>query len=205
MKKIINLTALLLTACLIAPVVFADDPFGFDINVSPAKYDYCFSSNEWENVSYYCTNAPKPHPEFTDYLLWYIDDIGLCRLEANGRNIENDDYGLRTIEKIEQIKEQLKKKYGEPTLQTDFLRSVVSIYDGQPYRLEDAVERVRQEKLDDSYFWFPPEYKQVGNVVELSLTASAVNSSTGILSLAFEYPNLEACLQRRDDQASDAF
>lgn len=196
MIKVINLNALLITTSLMAPVSFADDPFGFDINVSPAKYDYCSLTDKG---NFKCTNAPKPHPEFEDYYLWFIDDMGLCRLVAGAKLIERDSYGQKTREKIENIKEQLKKKYGEPGDHIDFLRG--SVWDDP----RDWMMGIFQNERVFGYYWFPPKYKQVGNVNAIVLDAGAANNSDGYFTLKFEYNNLDACLKRRDDKESDAF
>ena len=196
-------SALLLATLLTAPLSFAaDDPFGFDVTVSPTEYDYCSPNptDEWGKGFYVCTSAPKPHSEFAGYNLWFIDGIGLCRLVAGGRLIENDSYGSETRERMETIKEQLKKKYSESIRGFDHLKAG-SIWD-EP---RDWMKGIHVKEREYSYFWLPPEHKRVGNVEGIKLNASAINSSTGWIELRFDYLNVDACLKREQDKQSDAF
>lgn len=176
MIKTINLKhrfALLITTFLIAPLSFADDPFGFDINVSPTKYDYC-SLNDTNNVElkgkYTCTNAPKPHRDFEKYILTHTDGIGLCMLNAQSKPMYGDSYGDQTWAKMEAIKAQLKERYGEPTK-----------------------AEVGDNDREYKYLWFDV---QVGNVALVNLSARYANRAEAtVIFLSYVYNNRVECFK----------
>ena len=168
---------------------FADDPFGFDVTVSPTEYDYCSSDGKG---FYTCTSAPKPHPEFESYALLFVDPgvssphRGICKLIATGKRIEADYYGQITTEKLEDIKEQLKKKYGNPSQEFNRLMPG-AVAQGAQYWMRE----IYQKKRVYEYFWF--RNPKVGSVSALSLVAKAVSDSDAIVILGFEYNYLNGC------------
>ncbi len=64
-----SLVALMVTG--LATSVFAEEPFGFELNTHPKSYGYCKQS-ERDPTFYTCSSAPKPHKAFELYTLQHV-------------------------------------------------------------------------------------------------------------------------------------
>ena len=110
--------------CIGSPTVQADNsnPFGFETNTHPLEYEYCKKADFGTVNSRYlyrCSSAPRPHPDLEDYVLFFVEDVGLCTIAAAslGEVSSGNPQNIRDL--IEKFKEQIAKKYGPPTRKSD--------------------------------------------------------------------------------------
>lgn len=100
------------------------NPFGFETNKHPLKYEYCQKEKDPKKSGlrghgYKCSSAPRPHPDFQEYFLFFVEDVGLCSVQAASNVFAGRILGRGQIapveEKFEMFKGQIAKKYGPPT------------------------------------------------------------------------------------------
>ena len=160
----------------------ADDgnPFGFETNTHPLKYEYCKKDKNpkhygLRNHGYECSSAPRPHPEFHHYLLEFVEDVGLCRIFGYSNTFPWDDKLL----KFKLVKNQVTNKYGPSTSK--------SRPDHHPV-----------------YFWSADEgFKGVGDVKAILLEAAASGSDLKF-QVIFSLRSSQ-CQKALNDKADRAF
>ena len=167
-----------------APVYAAsDNPFGFETDKHPLKYDYCKKTPKFlRNHGYSCTSAPRPHPDLDSYSLQFVEGVGLCLIKSLGTNFVSDMGFTHTVG---EFKGQLAKKYGLPTTETK--------EDGESHQ-----ERHLQ--------WLPEAgFKGVGEVKAIDLTASAIGEAKNYVAVSFRLATSEVCQEAIDRKAASAF
>lgn len=127
------------------------NPFGFETNTHPLEYEYCKKDSDLlkGHYGYRCNSAPRIHPEFKEYFLFFVEDVGLCsiwtlkeilsrssdpdfspRIEAEidkfiGLPGNDERTDIKNI--VEMFKLQIAKKYGPPTRKSDNLLRSLSL------------------------------------------------------------------------------
>lgn len=100
------------------------NPFGFETMADPQTYTFCQKMHpgppekqgffyfslyqDFRGLVYHCSSAPRPHPEFKQYTLYYTVTGGLCKIAAKS-------FMQNSLAKVEQFKDQITSKYGPPT------------------------------------------------------------------------------------------
>ena len=77
-----------------------ENPFGFETDKHPLEYEYCKRDPGLINFrghGYTCSWAPRPHPDIQEYQLQFVEDIGLCAIEAS-THPSTDIYGRHFVE-----------------------------------------------------------------------------------------------------------
>lgn len=122
MKPAIIMTLLLIVLLTGGHDVLANsgNPFGFETNKDPLKYDYCQKEKDPKKSGlrghgYTCSSAPRPHPDFQEYFLLFVEDVGLCSIQAASNVFSGRGQVAPAEEKFEMFKGQIAKKYGPPT------------------------------------------------------------------------------------------
>lgn len=98
------------------PGTWADsgNPFGFETNTHPLEYEYCTKEPGWfRGHGYKCSSAPRPHPDLEVYALQFVEDIGLCFIQAGSRDLGVS--GLAHDQWVELFKDKIVQKYGPST------------------------------------------------------------------------------------------
>ena len=154
------------------------NPFGFETNTHPLKYEYCKEDKDpkhsgLRNHGYQCSSAPRPHPDFQNYALEFVEDVGLCRIFATS-NVFVWEKNL-----LEEVKKQIAEKYGPPTSKS-----------GQNY--------------EPIYHWSSEEgFNGLGDVKAIRLSA---NRSGNTLELFVKFAlRASQCQKVLDDKAKSAF
>ena len=167
------------------PSVRADsgNPFGFETDKHPQEYEYCKKYKDPEDSGlrghgYKCSSAPRPHPDFQEYLLGFVEEVGLCTINATSNH-----FFLRQEPKFEVFRDQIVSKYGPPTSTT-----------------ENASE--------PAYHWLPQEgFKGLGDVRAIDLSADRFEDgfSKFLARVSFWLVPLNTCLKKIDEKANRAF
>ena len=101
-----------------SPIVRADsgNPFGFETDTHPLTYEYCKKwkgKDSYSHFWYQCRSAPRMHPDIENIFLKFVDDVGLCAIDAPSFDINKK----KTIS-LDGFKEQIAETYGPPTSKT---------------------------------------------------------------------------------------
>ena len=133
----------------------SDNPFGFETDKHPLKYEPCLyvapDVDQFRGFGFECTSAPRDHPDFTRYMLQYVDGVGVCMIEATAWPVPRDDFEALVTKAIN----HLVLKYGPELTE---LRDAHTFQDGS-------------ESTD--YFWVPRPTKgapAIGDVTALRLS-----------------------------------
>ncbi|MCY4235987.1 MAG: hypothetical protein OXE74_06790 [Cyanobacteria bacterium MAG CAR2_bin_4] len=110
-----GLTGAIRAALMAAPgMLFAGaaiaGPFGFDLksSVEPSRlYSFCeeFDDNFF---NFYCTTAPKPHPDMEFYYVSFVQSVGVCAVQGIGKDINDTRWGYETRYKTDIISNQIR-------------------------------------------------------------------------------------------------
>ena len=88
------------------------NPFGFETHKHPLEYEYCKKEpGLYRGHGYKCSSAPRPHPDFEEYALQFVEDVGLCFIAA--RHQPKPFTKLKDMFEI--FHRQIAKKYGPPS------------------------------------------------------------------------------------------
>lgn len=192
----------MLLILLLIPIVSSAGPFG--IEKGDTKNDPKFANftalNGEENYLY-GKNPPKPHSSFEAYIVRFSSSTGACWVKAIGKDIDADNFGIRTKVELEKISDQIKKKYGNYE-KTDRLFSG-SIWDDP----DDWMMGLYKNERFLMYEW---NSKTSSTVAEYDLksiyaAAKAKDSSDGYVIAEFYFTNHDQCEAEEDKQGEDAF
>jgi len=197
--KILTVIFALATVIFAVPAIAAEsNPFGLDLDKHPSQYG-C-SQHQDSKYWYRCETLPKPHPEFEGYAIRYVEGVGICNVNAIGKTIDNDSYGISTKGRVDAIAKQLKQKYGVETEKLD-LRIPGSIWDDP----DDWMMGIRRNERIYAYFWSLKDgFKPVGEVAQLSVGAQAVSGYKGYVKVDFHLkrePQCEAIIEKAEQDA----
>lgn len=88
------------------------NPFGFETNKPPLEYEYCKKEpGYYRGHGYKCSSAPRPHPDFEEYALQFVEEVGLCFIAA--RHQPKPFTNLKDM--FEMFHRQIAQKYGPPS------------------------------------------------------------------------------------------
>ena len=90
------------------------NPFGFETNTHPLQYEYCKKEEPRyaKGYAYRCRSAPRPHPDFEEYMVMFVEEVGLCSITAGTKHHS----GLKMFKMFQA---QIANKYGPPTSNDD--------------------------------------------------------------------------------------
>ena len=95
----------------------SENPFGFETNTHPLEYGYCKRTESKKDEAYFryqCSSAPRMHPDIENIFLEFVEDVGLCFIDAasfaSSKKIED---------RVDRFKDQIVEKYGPPTHKTE--------------------------------------------------------------------------------------
>ena len=98
----------------------SENPFGFDHETHPLKHDYCKREHNptFENFrshGYFCTSAPRPHPDLHHYWVMYVRGVGVCQILAQTYDQSLNESWVNTNSVFQTMRTQLIQKYGPAT------------------------------------------------------------------------------------------
>ena len=143
------------------------------------------------------TTAPKPHPDFEEYVLIFSPTGGLLKVLAVGKNIDTDDYGIEIQNDFQRIVSAIEAKYGPP-------KDVFDTHAGELFTESSQWMMAlleKQRKLEA--FWFPNP--PVNNVTSIDVEAKAVNSKEGYINVGFEFEGWNEYLDSKRAKQDTSF
>ncbi len=203
------------------------NPFGFETNKHPLEYEYCKKHPYLVNglYGYECSSAPRIHPEFKEYFLFFVEDVGLCSIwntKYIGIDLDKDkSSGLAKMRNVvERFKGQIAKKYGPPTRKADNLLSSPSLrestygYDWAPEEGFKGLGDVNAIKLEFSsvpesrwpYTEVPQSISQLESGLDREVeTFLEEHAGPQTLHFIFWLGTFDKCLKEIDDKRYSAF
>lgn len=215
------------------PSAHADSgyPFGFETSKHPLEYECCKKEkdpkkSDLRGHGYTCNSAPRPHPDFQEYVLLFVEDVGLCSIQAVSNVFAVDPAN----EKFEMFKGQITKKYGPPTSkdteQTDGRNwrpeiqphkegtSYSGLYPDTRKRLSEYYKQLQVRRYGvrvPDYHWSPEAgFKELSDVKAIHLMAClkdkrSKDAVTKVINVTFRLVTADTCLKKIDDMADRAF
>ena len=162
----------------------SENPFGFETEKHPLKYDYCKQNRDptvwvFRSHGYRCSSAPRDHPDFHEYWVSFVEEVGVCGIIARTYQLpRKNDRGQEPSE-FQTIREQISQKYGPATSKSG-------------------------SELEPVYEWSPEEgFPGVGEVQSIRLSVE-IAGSTRFTSALFIL-RAPQCKTVLDKKASRAF
>ena len=171
---------------------FSDNPFGLEV----PTFGDCVQMESERTKSHYwytCNSMPREHPDIEVVLMKFMDDVGICWMEAisfERKNVEE------TEAFVDRLKDEIARKYGPPTNQ---------VKETLPKYLPTEKRYVlpgESEKLKHNYEWRQDEgFKGVGNVSGIRLK----KDSSLRARIIFKFFAADACQKKLDEKRASAF
>ena len=159
----------------------ATGPFGFACGTSKQAISSLVGLLKEECGNQYSTaTAPTPFPNVGYYLLTISPTQGLLKVAAETNDIDTETNGVDLINQFHTIEAELKKQYGKPTRQEDFLKPG-SIWAGED---EWTLSYMKKERTLSSQWVFSTPNQCVTSI---DLTAEIANQTTGAILMGFEF------------------
>ncbi|MCD0156303.1 hypothetical protein [Deinococcus sp. 6GRE01] len=185
--KAYALLALALGTCAHAADMADIQPFGIKPGTSIDQLIKMGATPSSTPGYYRINKVPTPNSAFEFYTIKASPKQGVCRISGVGVTIKNDPPGSSTRNSFNSLKAALVSKYGSSE-DFDFIDSN-SIWKNS----NDWMMSIKEEDRYLTSFWKPGDSKGLPEGYAIMLNASALNSTDGWVSLAYEFPNMKAC------------
>ena len=136
---------------------------------------------------YVVESVAKPHSDFEQYIVQAAPKAGVCWVKAIGKTVQTSAYGNELRAKFSEIEAQITSVYG-PSNRMDFLRSgalwsaprewMMSLMQGERVLLT---------------VWQKKDSSNLPEGVSVYLSAKALSTSTGLLTVEYSFPNDAEC------------
>jgi len=181
--------------------LYADDigPFGVNSETNIAKIETCELSKEKLTV-YSCSHLPKDHDTFKDFIVFYAEGIGVCKIIAVSKVIDTNVYGAGLKNEVDIVSKQISEKYGT-FRKFDFLMA------GSIWREPNEWMRslIKKERYYSYYWSKETKFKQQHNISSITMDAVALDQNNGTIALTFEFENFNKCKEIENKKAKNAF
>ncbi|MGO9134803.1 MAG: hypothetical protein ACLP8A_12270 [Methylovirgula sp.] len=172
----------------------ADGPFGIDFNSKIEAYPQCKKDLTPGSDFYLCSSVPRPHPDFSSYMIIYSETLGICGVGAVTKMIDVNSFGTELIALADDISSQLSIKYGKPK-KVDY---GMGLYSSPEYWML----ALKQNERTYAYLW---NGSLPDGIKSIQLSAQAEGIRRGDLTLVFRSANAAACLAEQKKAKAKAF
>lgn len=170
-------------------------PFGLRLGMTLSELQKLTNLESKGNYVYLAKRLPNGHPEIDEYRLVVTPQHGLCKISAWTDAIKSNSYGEQLRQVYKRFFDALSAKYGN-SKSFDFLR-VGSIWN-EP---RDFMMGLAKRDRNLASYWEREERSNMpSDMTTISLTALAVDGSTGLVEIAYDFGNITACLEWRKNQ-----
>jgi hypothetical protein len=179
-------------------------PFGFEAGMTKDQVIAKLGPSSVKKVGQYgvvsFSTAPIPHPDFTDYHLRFDDDGKLIQIIAFTDPISSNDRGDQVKDKYEEISKALHAKYGL-ALDVDMLNDG-SMWHEPQYWMMGLLKKDR--KLES--LWGASDHDKLPHgLAGIMLEAEALNSSTAVITLTYEFQGFAQWADKKKSTRDSAF
>ena len=165
-----------------------EGPFGFDLNnlSKPSDiYEFCQDPSESDYTSYYCTDAPKPHPDMDFYFIMHSEKMGICSILGRTKNNSDDARGYKTRSIADKLANQISLKYSPRKISEDSIKRG-SNYTGPENWLKSILKKDRTY----GYEW---KFYPIRGISYILLLTRAKNETTGYVVVELRTPSYVQC------------
>ncbi len=143
-----------------------------------------------QKFTYKSKTLASGHPDFESYLAILTPEHGLCKLVAQGKNIDSNAYGTELEGRYKDLLAAVKLKYGAPAREFNFIAG------GSIWREpRDWMMSLLKTERKLIAFWALPENKNLPDSINvINVKAVALSQSMGYLVLGYEFDNSDQCL-----------
>lgn len=173
-------------------------PFGVDSGMTERQLRSLagFGPSDSTGMTYQASMVPKPHADFESYVFVISPTVGLCRVGAIGKTVENDSYGGQLKSMFTNLDAALTAKYGDPK-RYDFLRAGALWNEPREWMMA-----LRQKERILSSFWGDSTALSDNAVTTIALTGSGLSSDSGYLVISYEFGNVTTCMRELKQKAN---
>lgn len=194
LKKRSHFCAVVLGIALIVPLPSHSQQFGLNMGESPSQVEargvilkpvsrYVFSA----------TSLPSGNTLFDDYRLMITPKSGLCKITAWISDITDSPYGDYTRSKYDSLYRALSAKYGN-SKSFDFLRAG-SIWN----KPREWMMSLYQKERSLAAFWDAEEASRLpANLKAIKIQAYAISPSSSMISVSYDFDNVNSCFSEKD-------
>jgi hypothetical protein len=168
------------------------EPFGLRMGMTAAEIQRATGAKAVDGSPgvFRSSRVPQPHSEFEEYKFVVAPSTGLCKVWATGKTVENDAYGVALHSRFDNLQEALDQKYGPH-------KNYDQLSEGSIWREpREWMMALKQKERTLTSFWGTLENagKTPAPITAVQLNASALDSSSGWLTLYYEFSNSTKCL-----------
>lgn len=177
------------------------EPFGFKMGMTQNQVIALVGKDaikeEKEGVLTLST-APKPYPDFTEYLLVFSPKQGLLKVGAVTKEMNSDDEGDQLRDEFNKIVAAVANKYGKPQM-TDFIRNQDEA--DQKFWMMSLLDKERTLEADWNY-----KKSRGGNTeTGISVEVNPISISSGLIFIGYEFPGWNAYVDSKQTKQDNAF
>lgn len=167
-----------------------EGPFGLAMGILPAELTDTFGfKNTPDRPSQFDGSPPKPVPDFDSYFAMATPGQGICILGALQQIGVVNATGDQLRERVDNVAEMLKIKYGEYTEKIDFANQDVYRRNSQFWMMA-LTEGAREY----AYSWRAKRNKTLpNNIRTIEVFARAHEMNSGVVVIKYYFENEEKC------------
>ncbi len=177
-------------------------PFGFEKGMTPQQVIQLVGKDAVvkvdDNIITFKT-APKPHPNFTEYMLLFSPTDGLLKLLASTRPIQTGDAGSEVREVFNDIVNGVGQKYGPPTKAFDRCGGNDTECDNSQFWMLSLKDKNRT--LID--FW--EVNTPINGVTLIIVEAVALRVNSGYIQCSFEFSGFNEYTEAKKRQKNNNY
>ena len=176
-----------------------DGPFGLQEGVSLKDFtqDYKVTDPKPGKLVYEAYDVPRADDRFTHYQLWFDQDVGLCKIVAQGKMLNVNEDGHQLKHRYAEVAKMLIQQYGPMTDDFDFVKADSALSASNQWMMS----LFKKERVLGGY-WEDGKGKRGGGQAILTLpdhlkmitvNARAYSPTTGAVDVEYEFSNFNQC------------
>lgn len=173
-------------------------PFGIAMGTDVGSMPGCEALAEHPG-RYMCKTVPRPHVDFTRYVVEAPDGVGACWIQAVSEPILDSGYGFNLRNHADKLAEEISVRYGKAKKLEMTLPS--SIWSEPRYRLM----AIRKGDAMYSYAWPDLKRRPIAGITQISIRIESYGMENGYIFARFVFSNVDACDQIEKKRRASAF
>lgn len=175
-------------------------PFGIEMGMTLQQIESLSGAAAKEFGIGYEIQPPKVHPSFDVYVALISPTLGVYKIVAFGKSKTVSSFGTELKSDFDKIRKQIEVVYG-PSKVFDFLK-----YGSIWKEPNDWMMGLKQKERTLVAFWDDETGADMSSTVaNIMLEANATSSSSGYLSLSYEFDNAQVAFDEREASESSVF
>ena len=172
-------------------------PFGLRMGMSLVEIG---GTHELINPGFYkLSNVPRPHSAFEAYAARVAPKIGLCYIQAAGKNIETSSYGYELIMAFNEMESKLEALYGRH-------KKVDELFSGSIWNEpnEWMMGLIQKERVLVATWERKDGSTLPDNLINVGLVALPIDRNTGYIMVDYTFSNYQEGIKAISAQEDDA-